>query len=467
MPILREASTHASVCRMPDSVVWETRLRELTAQAGVPGAVLGIWADGTEILAACGILNAATGVTATIESLFQIGSITKVWTATMIMQLIAEGRLSLDTTISQALPGVRIGASDISADVTIAHLLSHTSGIEGDVLTSGGRGDDCIERYVAELADVVCICPPGAAFSYCNTGFVLLGRVIEVLDGRFWDESLRQRLTLPLGLARTVTLPEEAILHRSAVGHRVEGDPVPVWGLPRAVGPACAITTTARDLLTFARLHLGDGRTSDGRRLLSESSAAAMRQAQAVIPDFVVPGAAAGLGWMLNGWGGRTIIGHDGSTLGQTAYLRIDLQAHVAACLLTNAERSRSVFRGLFAQIFREYAQVTIPDDPRPADVLPAPGLERHAGTYERAARRFDVSLRADGLHVVATPIDSLTGLIEQDPEEFLLHQADSSGVNFVYRSSDEESWNHVSFGELNDRTPYLFLGRRIAPRRP
>lgn len=80
---------------------------------------------------------------------------------------------------------------------------------------------------------------------------------------------------MPLRLTRTVTLPEEAILHPVAIGHRAEGDPVRVWCLPRGVGPA--ITATAHDLLTFARLHLDGGITSDGSELLSASSALAMR----------------------------------------------------------------------------------------------------------------------------------------------------------------------------------------------
>src|SRR6516164_6198995 len=97
---------------------WTARLSELAVQEGVPGATLGVWDDGRENLACYGVLNGATGVAATPDSLFQIGSITKVWTATMIMQLAEEGRLSLDTTVSQVLPGVRLGQPDASAEVT-------------------------------------------------------------------------------------------------------------------------------------------------------------------------------------------------------------------------------------------------------------------------------------------------------------------------------------------------------------
>jgi CubicO group peptidase (beta-lactamase class C family) len=219
---------------MLNTANWTARLNELASRTRVPGATLGIWSDGQEIVASYGVLNSATKVRVTTDSLFQVGSITKIWTATMIMQLIDEGLLSLDTAVSQVLPGVRLGAADVSDRVTVRQLLTHTSGIDGDIFTDTGRGDECVQRYVDELAGVPSVFTPGAAYSYCNSGYVLLGRIIEVLDGQSWDESLRERLTRPLSVTRTVTLPEEAILHRAAVGHHRCGTPVQVWGLPRS-----------------------------------------------------------------------------------------------------------------------------------------------------------------------------------------------------------------------------------------
>jgi len=201
---------------MLNAANWTARLNELAAEANVPGAALGIWSDGQEILAAHGVLNAATEVPVTTDSVFQVGSITKLWTATMIMQLVDEGLLSLDTTVSGVLPGTRLGTADVGDQVTVRHLLTHTSGIDGDVFTDTGRGDDCVERYVGLLAEVPSVFTPGATYSYCNSGYVLLGRIIEVIDGRSWDESLRERLTGPLAATQTVTLPEEAILRRAA-----------------------------------------------------------------------------------------------------------------------------------------------------------------------------------------------------------------------------------------------------------
>src|ERR1700722_13402651 len=352
---------------MLDPANWTTRLGELARQARVPGAVLGIWAGGQEIVAAFGVLNRATRVRVSTDSVFQVGSITKLWTATMIMQLVDEGLLSLDTSATSTLPGVRLGTVDLADQVTVAHLLTHTSGIDGDIFTDTGRGDDCVARYVSLLDRASAAFEPGAAYSYCNSGWVVLGRMIEVLDDRSWDESLAERLCGPLELTQTVTLPEEAILYRAAAGHRRGGARVRVWGLPRSFGPAGLITAAPHDLLTFARFHLDGGLAPDGKRLLSEASVTAMQQPRTVIPDFASPGAAIGLGWRVDRWDGRAIIGHDGDTVGQSAYLRMDPQARVAACLMTNSGQSGSLYRAVFTEVFGSLAGVRMPPCPQPA----------------------------------------------------------------------------------------------------
>ena len=397
---------------MLDAANWTTRLGELARQARVPGAVLGIWTSGQEIVAACGVLNRATRVRVSTDSVFQVGSITKLWTATMIMQLIDAGLLSLDTTVAHALPGLRLGSPDLADQVTVAHLLTHTSGIDGDIFTDTGRGDDCLARYVGLLDRASSAFPPGGAYSYCNSGWVLLGRMIEVLDGRSWDDSLAERLCIPLELAQTVTLPEEAILHRAAVGHRRGGARVRVWGLPRSVGPAGLITAAPHDLLAFARFHLDGGLTPDGKRLLSEASVTAMQQPRTAIPDFASPGAAIGLGWRVDRWDGRAIIGHDGDTVGQSAYLRIDPQARVAACLLTNSGQSGSLYRAVFPgrsphaavpatrRAGRRGPRPRAPRRPVRARVTAA----RRLGPRRRPARHLDPDRRAGHAHRRSAP---------------------------------------------------------------
>jgi CubicO group peptidase (beta-lactamase class C family) len=446
---------------------WAGRLAEHAKATRVRGATLGLWVDGQQHLAATGVLSTATGVPVTTDSLFQIGSITKPWTATMIMQLIDEGKLSLDTTVAQVLPGLRrLGVDDTAAQVTVRHLLTHTSGLDGDIFTSTGRGGDCVQRYVEDLLpDAAQVFPVGAAYSYCNSGYVVLGRIIEVLDGREWDASLRQRLIEPLGLTQTVTLPEEAILHRAAVGHRErphDEEPVPEWGLTRACGPAGLITASASDVITFARLHLADGLADDGTRVLSAAAAISMREPLVKIPGLAAGVTDVGLSWRLADWDGRRMYGHDGSTIGQNAFLRIDAQSRVIACLLTNASDGVELYRRVFSEIFSQYSSVRVPDEPGPASgvVLAETDLGRHAGRYERESRRMDFEVRDGRLHGVMLTTGPLAESRDAEPDEFDLYPADASGDNFVCRSFDDEPWSPVSFGTLEDGTPYCFIGR-------
>ena len=98
------------------------------------------------------------------------------------------------------LPEFAVADPEVSAAVTLRHLLSHTSGIDGDNFADFGRGDDCLERYVESCASLEQTHPLGATMSYCNTGFSILGRVIEVVTGKVWDAVMRERLFEPLGL---------------------------------------------------------------------------------------------------------------------------------------------------------------------------------------------------------------------------------------------------------------------------
>jgi CubicO group peptidase (beta-lactamase class C family) len=450
------------------SAHWTARLAELAANPRVPGATLGIWADGQEVLAAHGVLSTVTGVDVTTDSLFQIGSITKMWTASMIMQLAAEGRLSLDTTVAELLPDARLGDPDGSGEITVGHLLSHTSGLEGDIFNDTGRGDDCVRRYVADLDTAARNFTPGAGYSYCNSGFTVLGRIIEVLDGRTWDESLRQRLIGPLGLTQTVTLPEEAIVHRAAVGHKGhphEGEAYPIWAIPRSSGPAGVITASAHDLLVFARMHLDRGVSQDGTRLLDEASVAAMQEARASLPSVRGGADAIGLAWHMGWWDGQPVIGHDGGTFGQTARLRIAPEAGVAACLLTNSDGSARLHQELFTEVFTEFAGISPPPGVEPTAGPVDLDLDRHTGRYERASHRFDVSVRDGELHALSTLTGTLKDMVGSEPEDLVLHPCDPAGDAFASRSRPEDPWTEFVFSRLADGTAYLHAFGRLSPK--
>jgi CubicO group peptidase (beta-lactamase class C family) len=421
---------------------WSARLSELAAAAKVPGAVLGIWYDGETTIAPYGVLNAATGVETTADSLFQIGSISKPWTATMIVQLAAESRLRLDDPVVKLLP-----EAPIDPRITVRHLLTHTSGIDGDVFTDTGRGDDCVEKYVALLGEVDSLFEPGTAYSYCNAGFVLLGRIIEVLDGRTWDASLKARLVEPLGLTKTVTLPEEAILHRAALGHLLtDGSPVRTWQLPRSIGPAGLITQSAGDLLEFARMQLTDGRY------------AAMQEPQVPYAGGIGGFTELGLAWRIYDWGGRRLFGHDGTTISQLAFLRIDPEARLVMCLLTNSGNGTKLFEPLASEVFTQYVGVAHPAPPQPVDL---PVDDRHVGRYERASVRLDVVRRDDRLVMHYQATGERLAFAEEPVHEYELRPTlPADGDHFVTRESETHPWVPVHF------TPtHLFTSGRVTPR--
>ncbi|MFI9503492.1 serine hydrolase [Nocardia sp. NPDC052566] len=452
-----------------DAAHWQRRLTTLAERHGIPGAVLAISHGDSMIEVAHGVLNLETGVPVTTDSLFQIGSITKVWTAAAIMRLVDQGKLDLDTPLAEILPELRRGDSAVFDRVTMRHLLIHTSGIDGDVFTDTGRGDDCLERYVAELATVPVNHPIDATWSYCNSGFSLAGRVLEVLTGSTWDAAMRELLFEPLGLRHTVTLPEEALLHRAAVGHMPGPDGTPrradQWYLPRSSGPAGAIATSARDVLTFARMHLDDGIAPDGERMLSAEAVAQMQAEQVRLPFDGWVADSWGLGWFRGDWGGHRVIGHDGGTIGQVSMLRVLPGHRLAFTVLTNGGEFMPVMRALTEEIAAELAGVTAPEAFGPPAEPVRLELSRYVGVYERTGIRHEVFEGESGLVLRSTLTGELAEMIGDKATEERVLVPVAEGV-FAARVPLQDAWESVNFYEIADGTRYLHAGVRATPER-
>ena len=439
---------------------WQSRLDELARRHGVPGAVLGISSREWSGVAATGVLNLRTGAPVRPDSVFHLGSITKVFVTTAVLRLVQDGRLDLDKPVCAVLPELRLGTAEVTDRVSLRHLLTHTSGIDGDVFVDTGRGDDCIARYVAHLADVAQNSPLGATWSYCNSGFSLAGRVVEQVTGQVWDAAMRELVFDPLGLQDTLTLPEDALLRSAAVGHMVEdGRTIPVrqWQLPRSIGPAGLIAGSVSDLLTFARLHL-DG----GGALLTTSSIEQMQAEQVRVDAKYSLAETWGLGWARLVWGGHALIGHDGSTIGQQSHLVLLPSQGLAVALLTN-RRTPNLYEDLYREIFAE-AGVEMARQPvppaEPLGLLPTDYL----GVYERAGQRIEVVLDGGQPVLRVTTLGKLAEYVP-DPVEELPMVALEPDVYLVPLTGSAH-WLPVSFYQLADGSPYLhFCGRASALR--
>jgi CubicO group peptidase (beta-lactamase class C family) len=345
------------------------RLPGLAEEYGVPGVAVGVDAGGRVVEAAAGVLSTATGVEATVDSVFQIGSVTKTLTATLVMGLVAEGLVELDAPVRRYLPGFR--------EATVRQLLCHTAGFEGVVFTDTGKGDDCLERYVELLADVPQIFEPGEMFSYNNAGYCVLGRIVEVVRGRPFDQCMRDHLFTPLGMTHASSDPYEAILHRAAVGH-LGGRPAPVWAMARSNAPAGSmLAMTPRDLLAFARAHLND----EGLR--------AMREPQVALPE-IGWGTAWGLGWELYDLPDGPVFGHDGNTIGQSAVLRIDPGRDLSVAVFTNGGDRKRLMKEILGRV------IELPAEPVP-DPATRPDAGRCAGVYVSSTSETTVSADDQG----------------------------------------------------------------------
>lgn len=383
-------------------------LPELIERFHVPGAAIAVWHDGALSEAAAGLVNLNTGVEATTDTLFQIGSITKLYTTVLVLQLVEEGLLSLDEPIRKWLPDFKVADAEATTKVTLRHLLTHTSGIDGDYFVDAGRGEDRIEKFVSLLGEVPNLSPLGHMFAYCNVGFVIAGRVIEKVTGLTWDKAMRTRIVKNIGTPAFSTLPEQAMRHRTAIGHL--GTPgkglmvSPIAYLAQSNAPAGSTPMApARDIVTFGRTLLAAGTAPNGHQLISEESAALVTRPHCACP----PGGSLdgmGLGAFLWQWGtdGYDVFGHDGSTIGQAAFLRIHPKSGTVVVLLTNGGDGKGLAQTLLTRIFTATAGVAPPAKPIPVDT--GDQLGPYLGTYAKTSETARVTLKEGTLYVAIQP---------------------------------------------------------------
>ncbi len=369
------------------------------ARRRVPGVAIGLLHDGQEHVAAFGVTSVDNPLAVDENTLFQVGSITKTFTATAAMRLVDDGRLDLDRPVRSYLPDLRLSDPAVAATVTPRHLLTHTAGWVGDHFSDTGRGDDALARYVAEMADLDQLTPPGALYSYSNSGFSLLGRVIEVLTGETFEAALKWLVLAPLGLEHSFLFPEEAMTQRFAVGHAGvrEGRPhvLQPWHIPRSATPAGGLIASVRDQLHYARFHMGDGTGATGERVLAATTLAAMRQP--VVPSTGLPSRAIGLAWNI----GKNTISHGGGTYGQSTFLMVCPDHGVALSVLTNADIGAEVGGAAATWVLERLVGVSSPQ----TAVIPVAGevLDRCAGLYRCVLE--DIELGRLGEALVARQI--------------------------------------------------------------
>ncbi|MEV0272685.1 serine hydrolase domain-containing protein [Hamadaea sp. NPDC050747] len=446
------------------------RVAGLLTEYAIPSAAIGVLRDGEVTEVAVGVKNVLTREPATTDTVYQCGSMTKTWTALAFLQLADEGKVDLDAPVRHHLPGFTVADPEVSARVTPRHLLYHTSGIE-EAYGDPGEEDDVYERMVDGIADAPQVFPLGHTHGYSAAlGYAVLARILEVRDGKRWDDVMRDRLFEPMGLTSTNSRREQVDEARAATGHLTlapEQDPVvtPVDYLPRAFGPGGNVTSTVREVLAMAHVLLTEGLAPNGKRILSVESVREMKRSRVPVPDPYMFGPEWALGLIVCDWHGQTVYASDGSTIGQNARLRVLPESNTAIVLLTNGGPREAFYREVVNHLLTDLGEVTIPEQPTPDPTLSLDPA-RYVGVYERPGARFEVSAEAGRLHLTLV-MDPMQAEFLGKPDRVRYDLLPVSETHFLMPPTDalEDTQTVAIYDFADGAARYLHTNCRVHPR--
>jgi CubicO group peptidase (beta-lactamase class C family) len=333
----------------------------------VPGAALALIKGGEVVLEkGYGFRDLATYAPVTTATLFNIGSISKSFTALGIAQLVDRQQVELDLPVIKYIPELRLSDPQAQQAVTLRQLLSHTSGLPADEQWPA-QVPPSREGIVAEFASMPITALPGTRFQYCSRCIVLAAYVLERITGQSWEAYTRAQIFEPLEMATAsfgprglAQAPDRAQPYR----HDAVSDQVPVpWGRLQyleSLGPAGGINANVDEMARYALLQLGDGIVS-GHRLVSAAMLAELHRPEIAVGTDWTPAARTenlhyALGWFTADINSAHLIYHNGVNPGFRATIALIPSSKAGVVILTNGESDpliNAATRGLIEQLLR------------------------------------------------------------------------------------------------------------------
>ena len=405
----------------------------------IPGVAIGVFTDDREIYACHGVTSIENPLPVDQDTLFIIGSVTKTFTATTLMRLVAEGTVKLDAPVRQYVPELKLADEQSAKTVTVLNLLNHTSGLDWRVDVDSGEGDDALAREVAKLAELKLIAPPGTRASYSQAGFDLLGRIIEKVTGKTYEQAVASLLFEPLELLHSHFSRDDVMTRRFAVGHnRDENGKLSIarpWKHWRSNNPGGGLASSVADQIRWARFHLGDGHSKNGTRVLPAEVLHQMQQQMVTLRGSSL-GDAFGICWFLRDVDGVRTIGHGGSANGQFAELLIVPERNFAVVSLSNSDPNGIPFnQAVVRWALKNYLGLVDSDpEPMPFDATRAQEI---FGSYQNdfmtliietdgAGMRIDIKIRPEiragaRTELPPDPEPADMGLLPGDKDEYII----------------------------------------------
>lgn len=374
----------------------------------IPGLSFAIVRDGQVVKAqGYGLANVELNAAATPETIYQSGSVGKQFTATLVMMLAGEGKLSLDDRINKHVAG----APATWRNITVRHLLTHTSGLSNDLYEKiDMRRDYTEEELIEEIGALPLDFQPGERWSYSNPGYVMLGILIRRVTGKFYGDLLRERIFGPLGMTTTRVIDEAAIVPNRAAGYRlVEGE------LKNQEWVSPLLNTTADGALYLTVLDLAKWDAALHADKLLPPAARDLMWTPARLSDGKTVPYGYGFGWMLGERRGHRVVRHAGGWQGFASDISRYIDKKLTVIVLANLaqadpEMITDGIAGLYDPELAAVEPTAVRIDPRIFDA--------YVGDYE---------VRPQLVLTIAREGDSLWAQATGQPRKELLAASDTA----------------------------------------
>lgn len=372
-----------------------TKLESRRKDLHIPGIALALVKDDKVIFAkGFGEKNVATHDPVTPESIFAIGSSTKAFTSMLCAMMVDQGKMKFDDPITTYLPDFKLNTEEFTKSTTIRDALSHRTGLARIEMTWAANKVSRKEA-IAQLRYAEPYAPPRTTFLYSNLMFMTAGDAVAAAGGaESWEAMVQDKILTPLGMTSTTPLTSKAKDDpRRALGYSYVKETGQYRELPMrildAAAPAGAINSNVLDMSRWIRFLLNKGEF-EGKRLIKPDLFDSDLWAQ---QNAMGPGAAYGLGWMLDKWQGKRQVHHGGNIDGYGAMVALLPDEHVGLVLLTNVtatplqDECKSIaWTALFGS----------DNDLRPASVQPGAKseaeLQPYVGVFDFAALHVQVT---------------------------------------------------------------------------
>lgn len=373
--------------------------------------------DGTPVFVSHGPLQAGSTDRVDEDTLFEIGSVSKIFTNLLLAQLVLDGAIDLDAPAINYLPeGTKLPQFE-GKEITLFDLATHSAGLPSiPPELAFANPANPYQFYNADLLYAFLAAfplprAPGETYEYSNMGTTLIGEAVSHVTGQSYGDLVQQRILDPLGMDDTMLVVPEDKLSRFATGHDPSREPVPHWDFD-VFAPAGGWRSTASDMAKFVAAASGQTETN----LKPAFDLMLERSRPAGSPNMEV-----GLGWMtLTRPDGGTTIWHNGQTAGFNAFIGYDRDTGRASVVLANAV-TRTGMEDIGFHLIEPASPLTSQPEPHVEIHIDPALLENYVGTYELGPEfHIEITAEAGQLYVQASGQDRFPAFPETETRFFL-----------------------------------------------